>query len=271
MKKIALLLAVAMTMLLSACVGSSSNDNKVTREFAFVSRTTGPDLDGVQLCLNTISLEINYTDNTVVSKVTLALGSNKTIYFQTDPLSLSYDAAVGATVFGTRSITATSGDVIDAYNVQWNTATGVMLFNIVVDGSYLSIGNTNLGYVDCNLHSVYNAEKEGESDEVNLSDVQVAFTLDASNHKATMYLYNIQLSSTEARQVNVAYTDIDYVATTDGFEFSTKEAAASASSTYYNITDLKATLSDQTRRLNMTFKSGDHDVTISGRMFVGNQ
>lgn len=263
MKKLNILLLAALTLLTSACVGSSKNDNVVKREFGYTARTTGPGIDGVMLCQNTISLEVNYDEGTALARVTLALGGNKTVFFEVPRRQLTYDATVGASVLNASNITTSGGDVIDNFVLQWNTNTGAMLITTVVNGQYTSVGNTNLGYVNCKLHTLLDTDKE--HDEGNRNDVQVAFNINSTNQRGIMTIYNFALGSAEDHTVNLTYSDLNCTITGDGFEFTAAEANPGIE--YYKITNLRAVLSNQTRRLTITYKCNDYDVTITGNLF----
>lgn len=262
-----------MLVALVAMMGMVSCDNKDPEQIAqfqqeFYVRSVDKNDHSVQFSQTVSVITANYTQSEMDITVTAKLNGSASATIQFLKLAMAYDPTTGMYSMSKGANTTVSGGAaVSDIEGSFDMNTGIMYLHFVADGKYDVYCTTRLLYPYGSATSSY--EKNGEKKTSTADDFCLAIELNADGTKANLTLYNVSLETDIAKVIYVDYASIPVTVTADGYvlEAAALEAAIdNVPKKDYDMTDFKATINTQGRRINGSFTIDGHDVTFSAKM-----
>ncbi|MBP5561843.1 MAG: hypothetical protein J6X70_08625 [Muribaculaceae bacterium] len=268
MKKITLLLMglVAMTGMVSC----DDKDPDQTAQFQqeYYIRSVNIDDQSVQFSKSVSVINVNYTKDIMDITVTVKLNASSSTTIQLKELALAYDAYTGMfSIKKGATTTVSDGATVDNFDGTFDYNTGVMYLNFFVDGKYHVVCTTRLLYPYGNSTSTY--EKEGQTKTCTVDDFCLALELNDEGTKANLTLYNVQLETEKDKVIYIEYASLPVTVNVVGYNLEAASLEAKIDNLVkpdYNITDFKATITDNGRRINGSFIINGHTMVFNAKM-----
>lgn len=257
MKKLFYLFTVLALVSLSACNDKDNTENKQTATMTINNRAV--DGDKVVFSQGTAKVELNYTNMLVkfTTDYTDADGQSHTITTPDMKLNTQSNMVYKFDVAGSGSFSG-----IEQLTGYIDFTTGMMWFSFET-GSSKVYSSTHL------LYAYTTTMVTNPDDDHHFSHEQSAylFAPDAKGETCTMKISNfIPNISGSVQAGEIQYNGLTLTPTTTGYTITADEAASSYQG-FYTITDLNIELDSQGLIIGGSFKCGDLDFTLDGRMF----
>ena len=187
---------------------------------------------------------------------------------QIKELAMVYDAYTGMfSIKKGANTTVSGGATVDNFDGTFDYNTGVMFLNFFIDGKYHVVCTTRLLYPYGNSTSTY--EKDGQTKTCTVDDFCLAIELNDEGTKANLTLYNVQLENEKDKVIYIEYASIPVTVNTVGYNLEAASLEAKIDNLVkpdYDITNFKATISNNGRRINGSFIINGHTVAFSAKM-----
>ena len=250
MKKYIYLIALLTVVAFASCNDESETVNKQTLTATINNRAING--ENTVFSQSSTSFELNYTDNTIQINGEYKDGNGNLTSLATGAMTMTSAASY------TYNFSSN-----DAYQLSGclDMSTGVIWYSFT-DGSGCKVYSTTHLFFAYTNTTVTDADNSIDDDQT-----YYLFSIDSKGETCDLTIENFMPDTRQARIAQqVKYTKLTLKPTVTGYTITADNVASNFSGKYV-ITDFDATIDQQSRHIQGTFKIGDTSYSINGKLF----
>ena len=254
---------ISAVIALSACSHDSNSEYKFEEQTYY--RIVNLNTQNVSFARSTVNCTLNPDDKTIQISTTISMnGSNITIDSSTMPYTTP-----SANTYKFGGTAKASGHDVTNFNGLYDGATNAIYLEMNID-SHHGLYITSIPLFPYTTTTVTNNMFSSDSSEpLILDDCSYGFIFDNTLVDGIFAILNFKLTAIDSRIEEIDYKGITVTPTADGYSIQASLLSPSVSGSLekYTITDFKADITEQGRKVEGSFTCSNKDVTFSGKAF----